>query len=164
MANLWMIMDIDTIRHEIFKRVFLRTKTSSGNILEFQNLKNRPSLLWKYCLSICHICWKERISFQKTVIQWPSSLYSLFKFLGALTIFMLSWVDTAWKVSKYGVFSGRSIGVSSNAGKYGPEKTSYLVTFHAVWVMLSYIELFLPLLFLLSVRHYNEAKINILYL
>ena len=33
---------------------------------------------------------------------------------------------TAWKVSKYGVFSG------PNAGKYGPEKTHYLHTFHAV--------------------------------
>ena len=33
---------------------------------------------------------------------------------------------TAWKVSKYGVFSG------PNAGKYGPEKTPYLGTFHAV--------------------------------
>ena len=32
---------------------------------------------------------------------------------------------TAWKVSKYGVFSG------PNAGKYGPEKTPYLDTFHA---------------------------------
>ena len=34
---------------------------------------------------------------------------------------------TAKKVSKYGVFSG------PNAGKYGPEKTPYLDTFHAVW-------------------------------
>ena len=33
---------------------------------------------------------------------------------------------TAWKVSKYGVFPG------PNAGKYGPEKTPYLGTFHAV--------------------------------
>ena len=33
---------------------------------------------------------------------------------------------TAWKVSKYGFFSG------PNTGKYGPEKTSYLDTFHAV--------------------------------
>ena len=31
---------------------------------------------------------------------------------------------TAWKVSKYEVFSG------PNAGKYGPEKTLYLDTFH----------------------------------
>ena len=35
-------------------------------------------------------------------------------------------VFTAWKVSKYGVFS------DPNTGKYGPEKTPYLDTFHAV--------------------------------
>ena len=47
---------------------------------------------------------------------------------------------TAWKESKYGVFSslyfpvfGLNIGKwSPNKGKYGPEKTPYLDTFHAV--------------------------------
>ena len=39
---------------------------------------------------------------------------------------------TAWKVSKYGVFSG------PNTGKYGPEKTPYLDTFHAVRFALVY--------------------------
>ena len=34
--------------------------------------------------------------------------------------------NTAWNVSKYGVFSG------PNKGKYGPEKTPYLDTFHEV--------------------------------
>ena len=48
---------------------------------------------------------------------------------------------TAWKVSKYGIFLVhifplldwyyRSV-FSQNAGKYGPEKTPYLDTFHAV--------------------------------
>ena len=45
----------------------------------------------------------------------------------------VSWINliamityTAWKVSKYGVFSG------ANTGKYRPEKTPYLDTFHAV--------------------------------
>ena len=33
---------------------------------------------------------------------------------------------TAWKVAKYGAFSG------PNTGKFGPEKTLYLDTFHAV--------------------------------
>ena len=33
---------------------------------------------------------------------------------------------TVWKVSKYGFFS------IPNTGKYGPEKTSYLDTFHTV--------------------------------
>ena len=35
-------------------------------------------------------------------------------------------IDTAGKVSKFGVFS------DPNAGKYGPEKTPYVNTFHAV--------------------------------
>ena len=36
---------------------------------------------------------------------------------------------TTWKVSKYGVISG------PNTGKYGPEITPYLDTFHAVYVI-----------------------------
>ena len=41
--------------------------------------------------------------------------------------------DTAWKVSKYGAISGLYFPVfSPNTGKYGPEKTPYLDTFHAV--------------------------------
>ena len=39
----------------------------------------------------------------------------------------------AWRVSKYGVFSGQYFPVfSPNTGKYGPEKTPYLDTFHEV--------------------------------
>ena len=41
---------------------------------------------------------------------------------------------TAWKVSKYGVISGPYFSVfSPNTGKYGPEITPYLDTFHAVF-------------------------------
>ena len=40
---------------------------------------------------------------------------------------------TAWKVFKYGVFSGPYFTVFGlNTGKYGPEKTPYFNTFHAV--------------------------------
>ena len=40
---------------------------------------------------------------------------------------------TAWKVSKYEVISGPYFPVFGlNTGKYGPEITSYLDTFHAV--------------------------------
>ena len=40
---------------------------------------------------------------------------------------------TAWKVSKYGVFSGPYFSVFGlNTGKYGPEKIPYWDTFHAV--------------------------------
>ena len=42
---------------------------------------------------------------------------------------------TAWKVSKYRVFSTPYLSVfSPNAGKYGPEKTPYLDTFHALCI------------------------------
>ena len=41
--------------------------------------------------------------------------------------------NTEWKVSKYGVFSGPYVPVFRlNTEKYGPEKTPYLDTFHAV--------------------------------
>ena len=40
---------------------------------------------------------------------------------------------TAWKLSKCGVFSGPYFPVfSPNTGKYGPEKSPYLDTFHEV--------------------------------
>ena len=40
---------------------------------------------------------------------------------------------TVWKVSKYGVISGPYFPVfSPNTGKYEPEITPYLDTFHAV--------------------------------
>ena len=59
-------------------------------------------------------------------------------------------LNTAWKVSKYGVFSGPYFPhsdwirrntpylfvFSPNAGKCGPEKTQYLDTFHAVRIRL----------------------------
>ena len=47
---------------------------------------------------------------------------------------MLSSFDcTAWKVSKYGVIFGPYLPVFGlNTGKYGPEITLYLDTFHAV--------------------------------
>ena len=51
-----------------------------------------------------------------------------------------SCTDPAWKVSKYGVFSGRIFphseylsAFSPNTRKCGPGKTPYLDTFHTVW-------------------------------
>ena len=45
-----------------------------------------------------------------------------------------SFFITAWKVPKYGVFSGLYFpAFSPNTGKYGPEKYPYLDTFHAVY-------------------------------
>ena len=46
-------------------------------------------------------------------------------------------VITAWKVSKYGVFSGSYLSVFSPIKeKYGSEKTRYLDTFHVVYDVL----------------------------
>ena len=50
-------------------------------------------------------------------------------------IFKQIWIATftAWKMSKYGLFPGPYFPVfSPNTGKYGPEKTPYLDTFHVV--------------------------------
>ena len=45
-------------------------------------------------------------------------------------------IQTAWKVSKYGVISGPHFPVFGlNTGKYGPEITPYLDTFHAVTIL-----------------------------
>ena len=41
-------------------------------------------------------------------------------------------MSTAWKVPKYGAISGQVF--SPNTGKYRPEITPYLDTFHAVKV------------------------------
>ena len=42
--------------------------------------------------------------------------------------------NTMWKMSKYGVFSGKYFPVfGPNTGKNWPEKTSYLITFLAVY-------------------------------
>ena len=66
-----------------------------------------------------------------------------------------------WKMSKYGVFSGRYFpysdwirrftdfsgpyfpAFSPNTGKYGPEKTLYLNTFHTVSILTHYIPVLL---------------------
>ena len=57
------------------------------------------------------------------------------------SIFVLYHKFTAWKVSKYGVFSGLYFPLfsvlSPNTGKYGLEKTPYFDTFHAVIIKLT---------------------------
>ena len=48
---------------------------------------------------------------------------------------------TAWKVSKYGVISGPYFSVFGlNTGKYGPEITPYLDTFHASNKILNFVK------------------------
>ena len=54
------------------------------------------------------------------------------KYLEMFPTFAFALFYTAWKVSKYGVFSVLSLRIRPNAGKYGPEKTPYLDTFYTV--------------------------------
>ena len=45
----------------------------------------------------------------------------------------MNFINTAWKVSKYGLFSGPYFPVFiPNTLKYGPEKSPYLDTFHVM--------------------------------
>ena len=53
-------------------------------------------------------------------------------------VFVVRLPFTAWKVSKCGVISGPYFTVfSPNTGKYGPEITPHLGTFHAVFLNIS---------------------------
>ena len=64
--------------------------------------------------------------FEMSNIKCQNLLISSFK------IRMKHKFSTAWKVSKYGVISGPYFPVFGlNTGKYGPEITPYLDTFHA---------------------------------
>ena len=77
--------------------------------------------------------------FKLTITPWDSLSYTL-----QFSTDPIRSDKQAWKVSKYGVISGMiflySDGIpylsvfSPNTGKYGPEITPYLDTFHAVWV------------------------------
>ena len=58
-------------------------------------------------------------------------------------------IYTAWKVSKYGVFFGL------NTGKYGPERTPYLDTFH---VVLLWINQFIMMIGVLSDIHIKSRN------
>ena len=54
-------------------------------------------------------------------------------FLQEVGVFNVKPEITAWKVPKYGVFSGPYFSVFVlNTGKYRPEKAPYLGTFHEV--------------------------------
>ena len=67
---------------------------------------------WSLCLALCSCV--PRSSFASDVWSLACSF-------------------TAWKASKYGVFSGLYFpAFRLNTGKYGPEKNPYLDTFHTV--------------------------------
>ena len=72
------------------------------------------------------VIYTKNIYCNKLVLSFRSSLTRV---VNKKYPFEVSLNFTVWNVSKYGVFS------SPNAGKYRPEKTPYLDTFHAVFMM-----------------------------
>ena len=69
---------------------------------------------------------------------WRFTYFAIkyFKFVFKISLLFI-YQFTAWKMSKYGVYSGSYFFVfCPNTGKYGPEVTPYLETFHAVVVSL----------------------------
>ena len=74
----------------------------------------------------------ESLCFQAVL----NPLFSTKRFLPVIFLLMSRSVtySLTWKVSKYGVISGRYFPVfSPNTGKYGPEITPYLDTFDATY-------------------------------
>ena len=111
-------------------------------------LKNlSPNL--KYLLVIaqpkCNTAWKvSNMEFFLVLIFLYSDWIRRFKNYEKLEKHLSYW--TAWKVFKYGVFSGLYFPVFGlNTVKYGPEKYPYLDTFHAaqykkcMWVSRNYL-------------------------
>ena len=78
--------------------------------------------------------------------RFSASKCSYFVLIFFETFLFINGDNSTWKVSKYGVFPGPyfpvfalitgiysvNLPISANIRKYGPEKTPYLVTFHAV--------------------------------
>ena len=64
----------------------------------------------------------------KSIVRSKVNIYQNNKYC-----YTVGLIVTAWKVPKYGVFFGPYLpAFGMNAGKYGPENTPYLDTFHTV--------------------------------
>ena len=104
---------------------------------------------------------------------WEEIRYpiSVLPFLWALS----ACLSTAWKVSKYGVFSGPyfpafrlntkryvvSLRIQSECGKYGPEKTPRLDTFHAVFVSMFLFTSMFPVIYGIEIKTLYEIDSRI---
>ena len=73
----------------------------------------------------------ERYSVLRKNTNQKNSEYGHFS-RSARGTYRITFIHTAWKMSKYGVFSGPYSVSCIRRGKYGPGKTPYLDTFHAV--------------------------------
>ena len=105
--------------------VFLKKKCLLGSrffLLKMIDLKTKIFLVFMHllpqCTFVCLNLERKGLGFKRYL--HPEAIHGNMKNKILLII--------AWRVTKYGVFSG------SNVGKYGPEKTAYLDTFHAVYL------------------------------
>ena len=96
--------------------------------------------IMNYMLRSNH-CNECRCNSKKTFLEIQNKIETLLSPTQYMTIIVrlirANWVFgqgyTAWNVPKYGVISGPYFSVfSPNTGKYGPEITPYLDTFHAM--------------------------------
>ena len=121
---------------EFFANVFEQNCLLTKRIIVLDHLSRR----WHVPISVS---WILMSIFSKTSIHLSSS--SLFFTLDETpsTTTLLRRLYTAWRVSKYGVFSVCYFPVFGlntkiycpKTWKYGPEKSPYLVTFHAVMLV-----------------------------
>ena len=96
---------------------------------------------------------------ESTITERKRPVWKFFEFT-----YILSLLYTPWKVSKYGVISGplftEEISVFfPNTGKYRPEITPYLDTFHAV-VFKHYNLMFYPLKSKITYKNWQTKKQN----
>ena len=101
--------------------------------------KNEKSLCWWVYLTISeHGCIESNLELNpyfawEFYFSWKQLSRLISKSLNIWLVFSEVEAAGAWKVSKYGVIFGPYFPVfSPNTGKYGPEITPYLDTFHAV--------------------------------
>ena len=106
------------------------------------------AVITSYDSSVC-VC--EIFSLKKNNKKFKTALMASFTLLLLIT-------DTAWKVSKHGVFS------CPYFPGFGPEKTPYLITFHAVWVIAIsctiFFEVKLVLIHFWLTRRKQNAELN----
>ena len=111
----------------IFRKLFIRLKNLGNRnsdyiLVEFERAASNSIQNFNHSFN--------PQPFTNTTLRW---LAWLIGFYGRIFYNLIIIINTARKVSNYGVFSGPYFPLLRlNTGKYGPEKTPYLDAFHVV--------------------------------
>ena len=114
----------------VFRKLFIRLKNLGNRnsdyiLVEFERAASNSIQNFNHSFN--------RQPFTNTTLRW---LAWLIGFYGRIFYNLIIIINTARKVSNYGVFSGPYFPLLRlNTGKYGPEKTPYLDAFHVVQLM-----------------------------